>query len=167
MTPVVHIDSLEGVEAPDDDSFSCWVTAALAATTAVTSADEPPELSIRVTDREEMAALNLKYRGKAGATNVLSFPTDLPPDVETGLLGDIVICAPLVCEQAVAQHKSARAHWAHLTVHGVLHLLGYDHMEDHEAETMEALEVKVLSTLGFSDPYQVIEHGPHGGKVAS
>lgn len=167
MTPLIHIDCAEGVEAPDEDSFSRWVNAALAATTASATAGEPPELSIRITGRDEMAALNLQYRGRDSATNVLSFATDLPPDVETGLLGDIVICAPLVHEEARAQNKPALAHWAHLTVHGVLHLLGYDHLADHEAEIMESLEVSTLAALGFSDPYQVIEHSPEGGKEAS
>lgn len=172
MTPVIHIECAEGVEAPDDDSFSLWVSAALnSATPSIeelsTAVREAPELSIRVTGNEEMADLNQQYRGKSGPTNVLSFPTDFPPDVETGLLGDIVICAPRVLEEAAAQNKPVAAHWAHLTIHGVLHLLGHDHIYKEEAEAMETLEISTLSKLGYPDPYQAVEHSPEGGKVAS
>ncbi len=166
MTPVVHIDRAEGVESPDDDSFSCWITAALDADPSRVAFDHP-ELSLRIADSDEVASLNSAYRGKHGPTNVLSFPADLPDVVESSLLGDIVICAPLVDAEAQAQGKSTLAHWAHLTVHGVLHLLGHDHLEDDEAELMESLETQALRGLGFTDPYQISSHSPEGGVPAS
>jgi probable rRNA maturation factor len=98
-----------------------------------------PELSIRIADTEEAADLNQTYRAKAGPTNVLSFPADVPVEAASGLLGDLVICAPLVNLEATQQHKSEEAHWAHLVIHGVLHLLGHDHQIPGEAAQMEAL----------------------------
>jgi probable rRNA maturation factor len=110
-------------------------------------------LTLRIVDAPEMTELNGLYRQKPGTTNVLSFPYEAPPGIDTDLLGDIVICAPVVMAEAQAQGKSLEAHWAHLVVHGVLHLLGYDHLEAQQAETMEALEIEILSTLGYPDPY--------------
>lgn len=153
MTPLVHVDCLQGVEAPDEDSFRRWITAAL----DVTQQREQlrsPEVSIRVTDSAESAALNHRYRAKDGPTNVLSFPADLHEHVDCELLGDLVLCADLVQTEADEQQKPARDHWAHLTVHGVLHLVGYDHVEDADAEVMEALEIKALTNLGIPNPYQ-------------
>ncbi len=109
------------------------------------------ELVIRVVDTPESAALNATYRGKAGPTNVLSFTYNAPP--ATRLLGDLVICAPVVAREARAQGKAPRAHWAHMVVHGVLHLRGYDHQEEAEARRMEALERRCLARLGYPDPY--------------
>jgi probable rRNA maturation factor len=100
-----------------------------------------------------MANLNHTYRAKAGPTNVLSFPADIPDSVDCDLLGDIVICAPVVVREAEEQHKIGAHHWAHLTVHGVLHLLGFDHTDDHEAEQMEQLEITILKALGLPNPY--------------
>jgi probable rRNA maturation factor len=121
------------------------------------NAYENAEISLRLVDETEMRALNHRYRGRDGATNVLSFPADLPPglpdDAELSLLGDIVICAPVVRREASEQNKSEAAHWDHMLVHGVLHLLGYDHVDDDEAECMEALERDTLAELGHSDPY--------------
>jgi len=131
---------------PDDRQFECWVSAALQRTGEVI-------LTIRVVDREEMRALNMRYRGKDSATNVLSFPAEVPAEVELPLLGDIVLCAPLVADEAQAQDKPVEAHWAHLTVHGVLHLLGHDHQDARDAEAMEGLEVRILESLGIGDPY--------------
>ena len=104
------------------------------------------ELCIRIVGKKESAALNKKYRRKTGATNVLSFPAEM-------ILGDLVICAPLVTSEAVQQGKSTRAHWAHLVVHGTLHLLGHDHIQRNDARIMEAREIKILRTLGFDNPY--------------
>ena len=116
---------------------------------------EHPELTIRVVDSAESATLNLRYRGKEGPTNVLSFPFQPPPGLpETGLIGDLVICAPVVEREAAEQVKTLEAHWAHMVVHGVLHLLGFDHSEEKEAERMEALEVQLLKELGFPRPYE-------------
>jgi len=109
---------------------------------------------IRLVDETEGARLNADYRGKNYPTNVLSFPFEVPPGIPNTHLGDLVICAPVVVGEAVAQGISVEAHWAHLTVHGVLHLLGYDHLEDDEAERMEAEEIRILETLGFPNPYQ-------------
>jgi probable rRNA maturation factor len=111
------------------------------------------ELTLRLVDSKESSELNSRYRGKNQPTNVLSFPAELPPGVDIPLLGDIVICAPLVSEEAAAQGKSLQAHFAHLVIHGVLHLQGYDHQDDEQAAEMEALEVEMLDSLGFANPY--------------
>jgi probable rRNA maturation factor len=111
-------------------------------------------LVLRLVDRSESESLNSRYRGKGGPTNVLSFAADLPEEVALPLLGDIVICAPLVAEEAAGQGKAERDHWAHLVVHGVLHLLGYDHQDPAEAQRMEKLEVEILNQLGIADPYE-------------
>ncbi len=153
MSPLIYIDREAGLEAPDDDSFSCWITSALTGSGIAIAAE--PEISLRINDLDEMAELNATYRGKQGPTNVLSFPADLPDAVESELLGDIVICAPVVECEASEQNKSLESHWAHMTVHGVLHLLGFDHIEEQEAIEMESLETAILATLGFPDPYQV------------
>ena len=131
---------------PDDRTFSLWVETALRDQTEAA-------LTIRVVGRDESRRLNQRYRGKDAATNVLSFPADLPPEIGLSLLGDIVICAPLVAVEAAEQGKSADAHWAHLTIHGVLHLLGYDHQEAAQAAEMERLEISLLASIGIADPY--------------
>lgn len=111
------------------------------------------DLAIRVVDTKEGRALNHHYRGKDYATNVLSFPVDLPEGVDLPMLGDLVICAPVVAREAKEQRKPLAAHYAHLTVHGVLHLLGLDHEDEREAEAMEQLEREILAELGLPDPY--------------
>lgn len=111
------------------------------------------ELTIRVVDEPEMTNLNEQYRQKKGPTNVLAFPSDLPEELNLPLLGDIVICAPIIAKEAEEQHKEIQAHWAHMIVHGTLHLLGFDHMDDAEADEMEAEEIIILEELGFSNPY--------------
>lgn len=112
------------------------------------------EMTVRIVDEREGAQLNSTYRHKRGATNVLSFAGEGRPQ-DQAYLGDIVICAPVVAEEASAQHKPVQAHWAHMVVHGVLHLLHYDHHEDAEARVMERLETRILATLGYPDPYRV------------
>jgi probable rRNA maturation factor len=134
---------------PSPVSFRRWVEAALHGA----KRRKPAELAIRIVDADEGRALNRDYRGKDYATNVLSFPAELPPGVALPLIGDLAICAPVVLREAAEQGKLARDHWAHLTVHGVLHLLGYDHIEDSEAQAMEALETRILAGLGIADPY--------------
>ena len=109
------------------------------------------EITLRIVDADEGQSLNHNWRGKDYATNVLSFPMQEP-----GYLGDIVICAEVVAREAVEQGKVPRAHWAHMVVHGVLHLMGHDHIADDEAEKMESLERKLLSKLGFTDPYMAV-----------
>lgn len=134
-------------------SFRRWVAAALES--RILEAD----LAIRIVGTKEGRALNRHYRGKDYATNVLSFPADmaegvkLPKGVKLPLLGDIVLCAPVVAREAKEQKKPVAAHYAHLTVHGVLHLLGWDHQDSREADCMEALEREVLAGLGIEDPY--------------
>lgn len=138
---------------PAATSFRKWVAAALDG--RIREAD----LAIRVVDSKEGRALNRHYRGKDYATNVLSFPADvaegvkLPKGVKMPLLGDLVICAPVVAKEAREQGKPLNAHYAHLTVHGVLHLLGWDHEDECDAECMEKLEREILAGLGIDDPY--------------
>ncbi|GAB2491049.1 rRNA maturation RNase YbeY [Arenimonas alkanexedens] len=111
------------------------------------------DLAIRLVDAKEGRALNRHYRGKDYATNVLSFPVELPEGVNLPLLGDLVICAPVVAKEALEQGKPLSAHYAHLTIHGVLHLLGLDHEDEREAEAMEQMEREILASLGLPDPY--------------
>jgi len=126
-----------------------WVAAVL------TGRRERAELTIRVVDAAESAALNLRFRGKQGPTNVLSFPFESPPGMPPiDLIGDLVICAPMVERESREQGKSLDAHWAHMVVHGILHLLGYDHLDDSEAAEMEGLETRILCGLGFPHPYE-------------
>jgi probable rRNA maturation factor len=134
-------------ELPSDPQFERWVRAAL-------GDGAEAVLTIRIVDREESRQLNARYRGKDTATNVLSFPAELPPEIGLPLLGDIVICAPVVADEAERQGKAAEAHWAHLTIHGVLHLLGHDHEQRAEAAAMESLEISLLDSLGIANPYQ-------------
>lgn len=111
------------------------------------------EVTVRIVDEAESNELNLTYRGKDKPTNVLSFPFEAPPGMELPLLGDLVICRQVVEQEAAEQNKPLEAHWAHMVVHGSLHLLGYDHIEDDEAEEMEQLERDIMQELGFADPY--------------
>lgn len=129
--------------------------------TALTDKIPQAEVTVRIVDKNEMTELNSTYRNKNKPTNVLSFPSDLPDDVQEDipLLGDIVICADVIQEEAVEQHKPLDAHWAHMLVHGGLHLLGFDHEKDDEADIMEAEEIAILAKLGFSNPYQFVETG--------
>ncbi len=134
---------------PAAASFRRWVDAALCGA----KRRKPAELAIRIVDTDEGRSLNSDYRDKDYATNVLSFPAELPRGLALPLIGDLAICAPVVQREAAEQGKLARDHWAHLTIHGVLHLLGYDHIVDADAETMEALETRILAGLGIADPY--------------
>ena len=115
------------------------------------------ELAIRFVSEEESAELNNQYRNKKTSTNILSFPFEVPEEVELNLLGDLVICSDIVKKEAAEQQKEELAHWAHMIVHGTLHLLGYDHLTDAEARIMETKEIKILSQLGYSDPYRELE----------
>lgn len=145
---------------PASTSMEAWVRAAVIAGSAPCPASA--ELTVRIVAEAESAELNENYRGRVGATNVLSFPFDLPPGIDADaltamptLLGDLVICAPVVLREAAEQSKAPTAHWAHLVVHGVLHLLGRDHIEPAEAMCMETLETAIMRGLGFPPPYEV------------
>ncbi|GAB2621797.1 rRNA maturation RNase YbeY [Novilysobacter erysipheiresistens] len=132
-------------------SFRRWVGAALDG--RIRQAD----LAIRLVDAKEGRAMNRHYRGKDYATNVLSFPAELPEGLKLPLLGDLVICAPVVAREAREQGKPLNDHYAHLTVHGALHLLGWDHEDEREAECMEQLEREILAGLGIADPYLAVD----------
>lgn len=131
---------------PSEANFATWLEA------AITPFQEQAEVTIRIVDSEESHQLNMDYRGKDKPTNVLSFPFEAPPGMELDLLGDLVICRQVVEQEASEQNKPLLAHWAHMVVHGSLHLLGYDHIEDDEAEEMESLETELMQKLGFEDP---------------
>jgi len=155
MNLCLDIDNVSAHKVPSDEQFECWVRAALE------SRRDDAEISLRIVDADEITALNKTYRGKDYATNVLSFPADLPPELKLPHLGDIVICAPVVEREAVEQKKPPLAHWAHMIVHGTLHLLGYDHIDDVEALAMENLEIEILHTLNFDNPYlgeEAVDH---------
>lgn len=134
---------------PDQASFTRWVQGALG--------ERATALTLRLASVSEMADLNQRYRGKTGATNVLSFPLEFPTETGIPYIGDIVICPEVVEREAAEQHKPLDAHYAHLTVHGILHLLGYDHHDEDEAIEMETLETQILAQLGYPDPYQPID----------
>jgi probable rRNA maturation factor len=137
---------------PAADTVKNWIIRA--ADAAGHSSDV--EVSVRIVDADESRALNHEYRGKNKPTNVLSFPAGriegLPDDVPVQL-GDIVVCASVVGEEAIEQDKAVADHWAHMLVHGTLHLMGYDHETDAEAAEMEALETQILMNSGLKDPY--------------
>jgi probable rRNA maturation factor len=135
------------VAIPGESLFHRWVAAALEGRRA------DAELAVRIVDEAEGLELNSRYRGRDYATNVLSFPVELPEGVDLPMLGDLVICAAVVNREAQEQGKSSEAHWAHMVVHGVLHLLGYDHQRDDEAEVMENIEREIMARLGYPDPY--------------
>ncbi|WP_152485953.1 rRNA maturation RNase YbeY [Methylohalobius crimeensis] len=134
---------------PSEEKLRQWVDAALEGKSA--------EVSLAIVDEAEITVLNQRYRHRNRPTNVLSFPFEAPAGVPLAFLGDVVICAPVVAREAQAQGKTEAAHWAHMVVHGVLHLRGFDHIATEEAEMMESLERKILSQLGFEDPYLSIE----------
>jgi probable rRNA maturation factor len=149
MSLELEIQNVAGeADVPSESDFQVWVSAALEG-----RLDEA-EITIRIVDENEGAELNHQYRGKLGPTNVLSFPFQSPQPLETNLLGDLVVCAPVVRREAEEQGKEAQAHWAHLIIHGTLHLLGYDHQSQQQADEMEAIETGILAQLGFADPYQ-------------
>lgn len=145
----LQIASEEITGLPSEALFQRWLEAVLP------QFQPQSEVTIRIVDEEESHHLNLTYRGKDKPTNVLSFPFEAPPEVELSLLGDLIICRQVVEQEAIEQQKSAEEHWAHMVVHGCLHLLGYDHIEDEEAEEMEGLETEILAELGYADPYLV------------
>ncbi|MGI2169201.1 rRNA maturation RNase YbeY [Shewanella sp. MF05960] len=140
--------AVDNAAIPTQAEFEIWVR------TAIGQTMDEVELTIRVVEIAESQQLNKTYRGKDKPTNVLSFPFEAPPEVELPLLGDLVICAAVVEQEASEQNKPLNAHWAHMVIHGCLHLLGYDHIIDEEADEMESLETQLVEGLGFSDPYK-------------
>jgi probable rRNA maturation factor len=132
---------------PDPQQIQLWVDTALA------DYGQDTEIVVRIVGEQESAELNEQYRHKSGPTNILSFPVDVPEGIELDLLGDLVICAPVVEKEALEQGKALERHWAHIIVHGVLHLLGYDHIDDDEAELMENKEIAILHKLHINNPY--------------
>ncbi|MFC5076972.1 Endoribonuclease YbeY [Vibrio thalassae] len=143
----IAVESEQGL--PSADQFQHWLDK------TIIPFQQNAELTIRIVDEEESQQLNRDYRGKDKPTNVLSFPFEAPTGMEMDLLGDMIICRQVVEKEAIEQSKPLIAHWAHMVVHGSLHLLGYDHIEDAEAEEMEALETEIMLDMGFDDPYLV------------
>jgi len=137
----------ESAGQPDQQQIQLWVD------TALDDYEQDTEIVVRIVDEQESAELNEQYRHKSGPTNILSFPVDVPEGIELDLLGDLVICAPVVEKEALEQDKLLAHHWAHIIVHGVLHLLGYDHIDDDEAELMENKEIAILNKLQINNPY--------------
>ncbi|MCU7938503.1 MAG: rRNA maturation RNase YbeY [gamma proteobacterium symbiont of Bathyaustriella thionipta] len=155
-------NTIDSDSIPVKYKIESWVKCALMAEQQMPNSEQRVnndyELTIRIVDKDEIQSLNKTYRHKDKATNVLSFPYedfpfDTPLEIQVPLLGDLVICHDIVVEEAQQQGKSIEAHWAHMVIHGVLHLKGYDHIEDDEASIMEALEVTILKKLNISDPY--------------
>lgn len=152
MSAKVELQCADGVAAPAGAEVDQWVAAALARVPELRSGD----VVLRLVAAAESETLNSRYRGHSSPTNVLAFPTELPPGLppgEAGLLGDLVICMPVTQDEAAAQGKTVLAHFAHLVVHGTLHLAGLDHEDEQQAAHMEQIEREVLRGLGFADPY--------------
>ncbi len=149
-TEVQNISSEPGV--PGSALIETW-----AATAYSKVAEEKAELTVRIVDEGDGRELNEQYCNKDTATNVLSFPFEDPPNVKTSILGDIVVCAPVISREAREQGKTLHAHWAHLIVHGVLHLCGYHHEVNDDAQIMQRLESEVVEQLGFSNPYSHVD----------
>jgi probable rRNA maturation factor len=136
---------------PTENQIQQWLEAAILPFQA------EAEVTVRIVDEAESQQLNFDYREKNTPTNVLSFPSECPPGIELPLLGDLVICAQVVAKEAAEQNKTLTAHWAHMVVHGSLHLLGFDHINEEDATEMEAEEIQILAELGFADPYVIAE----------
>lgn len=147
MTPPVDLQlASTATDIPAAEDFERWAAAALQ--------QAQGELTIRIVDRPESQRLNRDYRGRDKPTNVLSFPFEGPDHLPSDYLGDLLICAPVVTAEASEQGKSTISHWAHMVIHGMLHLQGYDHQSDVQAEEMERLERQILVRLGYPDPYE-------------
>ena len=148
-------------ELPSEENVQHWISMALSQESdqygLAKDLNYPIDLTVRIVESVESQQLNKDYRGKDKPTNVLSFPFENPPGLEQNLpiLGDLVICAEVVAKEAEEQNKSLMSHWAHMIVHGSLHLLGYDHIKESEAEQMESLEIEILKKLSISNPYEL------------
>ncbi len=143
----LQIATAEQQQLPDANTITTWLEA------VVKRFQDAAEVTVRIVDSAESQQLNSDYRGKDKPTNVLSFPFEVPAGIELDLLGDLVICKQVVELEAEEQQKPLTAHWAHMVIHGTLHLLGYDHIDDEEAEDMESLETEIMQELEFEDPY--------------
>ena len=143
----------ETEKVPSLEQFQYWVDTALNEIIS-DDAQKAFELTIRLVDTNESQQLNKQYRGKNKPTNVLSFPFEVPDGMELNLLGDLVICVDVMKAEAKSQSKALFDHWAHLVIHGCLHLVGFDHISDDEAEIMESAEIKILAKLAIDNPYQ-------------
>jgi probable rRNA maturation factor len=152
MDVTVHVDRNQA-DAPDDESFRIWVMSALSGDHSNRPIGDNAELSIQLVNSDQMTDFNARYRDKRADTNVLSFPVDADLQHRTGLLGDLVLCDEVINREAAEQAKPSEHHWAHITIHGVLHLLGYDHIDESDAEIMEALEIQKLDGLAIPNPY--------------
>ena len=140
-------DDVNEENVPSEENFQHWAESCY-------TADDEAVVSLQIVGSDEMQSLNKDYRGKDKATNVLSFPMELPDEVGINILGDLAFCDEVIENEAKQQAKSAEAHWAHMMVHGTLHLQGYDHIENDEAEVMEAKEIEIMEILGFENPYK-------------
>lgn len=151
-SPIKHLLDIQlastADKLPSADFLQHWLDSALS------ELSSPVEVVIRIVDEAEMTELNQTYRHKAGATNILSFPFEAPVGVDLNLLGDLVVCAPVIEREALAQNKPLHQHWAHIVIHGLFHLLGYDHQNEAEAEAMEAMEINALKKLHINNPYE-------------
>lgn len=148
MTLEVDVQlALDAPGLPSEADIISWASAAWHGT------DDRADVVVRVTGEDESRRLNLEYRGIDKPTNVLSFPFDPVPEIDFHHVGDLVICAPVVAAEADEQGKSVEAHWAHMVVHGMLHLQGFDHVQADEADEMEALETLILTKMGYPAPY--------------
>jgi probable rRNA maturation factor len=141
-------DSMEAApeDVPDAATIQRWAEQACLC-------DEPVIVSVQIVSADEMRELNKTWRGHDKATNVLSFPMPSPDVIDVKILGDLALCAAVINAEATQQHKAGDAHWAHMLVHGMLHLQGYDHIDDRQADQMEALEIRILGQLDYSNPY--------------
>ncbi|PKH03307.1 rRNA maturation RNase YbeY [Psychromonas sp. MB-3u-54] len=151
----LYVDLQIACSDPNDlpilSSFEKWIKAAILG--GSNSHQEEAELTVRIVDPDEIMQLNHQYRNMNKPTNVLAFPFQNPPGLTLPLLGDLIICKEVVENEAKLQGKTLTAHWAHMSIHSTLHLLGYDHIDQAEAVEMESLETKLLTELGFTDPY--------------
>jgi probable rRNA maturation factor len=152
MKVTVHINR-NTADAPEDKSLRAWVMSALSGNHSGRPIDNIAEMSIQLVSSDEMIQFNSRYRDKHTETNVLSFPVDDDLLHRTGLLGDLILCDDVINREAAEQAKPREHHWAHITIHGVLHLLGYDHIDDSDAQIMEALEIEKLDGLAIPNPY--------------